>query len=111
MQFFIGQNDSPTHRSLVQELAQPGRDPAPQRGDLLRLSLFPRDARRESAHRSGDRLFDADSYFDAAQFGCNRLDRTKLLGLPLSLAGGDFQAGAKTWAGRSWRSPHFLADE
>ena len=36
---------------------------------------------------------------------------TKLLGFPRSRAGGDFPAGAKTRAGRSWRSPHFLADK
>src|SRR5205085_1448709 len=71
-------------------MAQSCRDPSAKRGDLLRLPLLPRNPRRESAHRPGHCLSDTDSYFDAAQFGCDWLDRTKLFGFPRSCAGGDF---------------------
>src|SRR6266545_18760 len=92
-------------------MAQSDLNPSAERGDLLRLPLFPRNTRGEGAYWAGDRLFDADPDFHAAQFGCDRLDRSKFLSLPRSRAGSDFSAGAKTWTGRAWRSPHFLADE
>ena len=92
-------------------MAQSDRGPSAERGDLLRLPLLSRNARGESGHGAGHCLFDTDSYFDAAQFGCDWLDRTKLFGFPRSCAGGDFSAGATTWIGCSWRTSNFFADQ
>ena len=60
---------------------------------------------------SGDRFFDAYAYFDAAQFGCDRLDCSKFFSFPRSRAGSDFSAGTAAGAGRARRTSDFLTNE
>src|SRR5215472_780789 len=80
-------------------------------GDLLWLSLFSRNPRRESIDRASDRFFDADLDLHAAQPGGDRLDRAKLLGFPGYCVGGDFSAGTATWFGCAWRTSDFFPDQ
>src|SRR6476619_7281078 len=84
---------------MVKRLAEPGGDPSAVGCHLLRLSLFPRNARGESLDRIGDCFSYADSDLNAAEFGGDWLDRAEFLSLPRHRLGGDFSAGAATWPG------------
>src|SRR6266516_6903592 len=92
-------------------MAQSDRNHSTERSDLLRLSLLSWDARRQGADRAGDRFFNSDSNFDAAQFNRDRLDRAKLLSLPRSRLGRHFPAGAAAWPRCARGPPDFLADK
>ena len=91
----------------LRRLAQPGGNPSAVGGHLLRLPLFPRNARGESVDGIGDCFSYADPDLHAAEFGGDRMDHPEFLGLPRDRVGGDFSAGAATWLGCAWADIQF----
>src|SRR6186713_2731264 len=104
-------HDPATLSALAREMARSLRDPAPERGDLLRLPLFPRHARREGVDRTRDRLSDSDADLAVAQSDGDRVDHPQLLGLSRGGLSGDFPTGTAAWLGRTGGASDLLAHE
>src|SRR4030095_3182759 len=96
---------------MDKRLEEPGGNPSAVGGHLLRLPLFPRNARGESVDGIGDCFSHADPNLHAAEFGGDWMARTEFLSLSSNRVGGDFSAGATSWFGCAWRTSNFLAHE
>src|SRR2546423_5113694 len=104
-------NDASISPVLGRTLAKFCRDPPPERRDLLRLSLFPRNARGEGAYRARDCFSDPDFDFAIAEPGRHRLDHSQLLGLSCCRARGDFPTGVAPRPRGAGRSPDLFPHE
>src|SRR4029077_840212 len=92
-------------------MGQPGGNPSAVGGHLLRLPLFPRNARGESVNGIGDCFSYADPALHAAEFGGDRMDRPEILCFPRDRVGDDLSAGTAMWLGCAGRTSNFLAHE
>src|ERR1700730_8786429 len=104
-------NDSANRSALDWKMEKSHRDHPAECGDLLRLSLLSRDARRQSPHRFGDRFLGPDADFTATESGCHWLDHPQLFRLPGRRPRRDFSTGTAARPRRAGRTPDFFPYE
>src|SRR5213082_1324568 len=100
-------HDRSPHPPFSRRMAQRLRDRAADGGDLLRLSLLPRHARRESVDRSGHRFSGPDFDLNLTETRRYRLDHSQFLSLPRHRPGRYFPAGTSARFGGAGRASHF----